>query len=85
MKRCDELTYDAEADALHISLACGWSARAEDLTTQGFGGVLVDLLDDAVPVGIEVLAASKHPVFSQLIPKAQGASLTHYRSGGVHA
>lgn len=84
MRPCDELTYDAEADALYITLACEWSARADEHDTLiGLGGVNVDVVGPHA-VGIEVLHASKHPVFSSLIPKIDGATLRSFKSGGVH-
>jgi uncharacterized protein YuzE len=74
MIQCTEVTYDASADALYISLACGWSAEPEELKTLGMGGVMVDVLDEAIPIGIEVLGASRHPAFSHMIPRIQGTA-----------
>ncbi len=66
-----EITYDAEADALYIGLMTNWTARSKNVRTiQNTDGLLFDIYDGKV-VGIEVLGASRHPLFA-LVPKVSG-------------
>ena len=64
------LTYDPEADALYIYLAHG---KAGLFSMVSPDGLTFDVAVDDTIIGIEVLAASEHPVFSQLVPREPGA------------
>lgn len=73
-----EITYDGEADALYLGLVTGVIGLA---TTHCLpGGINIDCIDD-VPVGIEVLQASRS-MFAPMIPgRMQGGTLLHSHSG----
>lgn len=72
-----EVTYDAEADAMYICVdrrEFHSTAKAKSILSP-YGDVVFDTWDGK-PHGIEVLGASKHPIFSQLIPRMEGGTLT---------
>lgn len=80
MKPAHEVTYDGEADALYIGLATEFVGRVSTIPSPD-DAVQVDVVDGKM-VGLEVLAASKHPLFAALVPKTSGAlTLTHYQVG----
>jgi uncharacterized protein YuzE len=83
MRACDEMSYDSEADALYIQLACSWSST-KVRTLMAPGDVNVDVVNGK-PVGIEILGVSKHPVFRRLLPDTSGiVELRSFHTGGTH-
>lgn len=84
MRACDEVTYDGEADALYLGLACEWSTTSQRTVWTPDDSVGVDIVDGDI-VGIEILGASKHPVFKHLLPDTSGiVELRSFKTGGHH-
>lgn len=73
MKPAQELTYDAQADALYLGLATEFAGKVQTIEALG-GGILADIVDGKL-VAIEVLAASRDVIFHSLIPQLNGATL----------
>ena len=76
MEPAREVTYDAKADALYLGLVTGFVGRASTHTLPG--GINIDCCD-GVPVGIEVLNASRS-MFAAMVPTMQGGTLESYHS-----
>jgi uncharacterized protein YuzE len=76
-----ELTYDAEADALYLCLVDGGhsSSDVKTYSNDDNPGILVDTWDGNLH-GIEVLAASKHPIFRNLLPTIAGGTLKSFEA-----
>ena len=72
-----EMSYDAEADALYICLVAPGHSSSDVLTYEAEGGVLVDFWDGR-PHGIEVLNASRHPIFASLLSTVNGGTLKRF-------
>lgn len=85
MRACDEVTYDSEADALYMSLACEWSSKSSEFKSvlSPSGDVVVDIVEGKV-VGIEVLSASRKPQFALVTISGDKAGRASFRSGGSH-
>ena len=73
-----EVIYDGGADALYIGLGSR-SGRVHTYMTERHHDIAADVVDGQL-AGLEILGASKHPIFSRLIPEMQGAVLTSFRT-----